>query len=625
MGASSLESVINYSNEANFTFNSSLIEFSGGAARLKLQSALQAFTQDFTSDVGFTYDNTKAEFASGLVRQKDQTPTNSIMASLLTTKDLNWNKAGALTGTLNGAPTFSAAGMACTGAQGVYFVKTSAAQEVIRFKWIPNFTGGPSTNINLISGKSASNDNGRFALTYSPSGKLRITLYNQSGTLIYSAFTIGASGFTVVSGQTYRFSLTIDATNGTISLNRDGVLHGTLSPGVFTRGGTSLNYYVGAAPNVQRAEGTFKDVIWFNSNTYPAGDYTVPPFIYTEVPVTLPAFNHAFLGSILSYDSMTSTEAGSPRYLVKTGVGAAKYWNGSMWVASDGSYAQANSKAVMNANLPNLMDAMGALQVTLLVVFPAANTISSVDTLTFNTTANTAYPTSDPTITVNAGFLSDALESLAETMVTVAGADSLTYIFQVNGQDKYYDTGTSAWANSDGSLAQSNTAAELTDAVLVALDLASGVTVNLKVVLHSDDSLTTPEVATLTVGYNFFNTQNEPATCTVWGFYLDVSGQGVPGATVTFGLKRTLGQYREAAGSIIEKQVQRVTDENGRFEADLIRSSEFETAGTYVITIKDPTASPKLDTSYIEKTKAIEFTVPDLTNVDITDRISALA
>lgn len=626
MAASSLLNVINYVNSANFNFDSNLIDFNGSLARLKLQNAPEIFTEDFADGTGFTFNSSLAEFAAGVLRQKDQTATGSIFAATYASSfDQIWNKVGgSLTATLNGVPTLSGGKLVCTGVQpqGLYYNGTTADIETHRFRYTPNYTGGPSTNRNIASGWNGTNNNNRWNLTNSPSGdNLRFTLFNASGGTVITVATLIGGSYSPTAGVEQIFEVVLNATAGTVSLYINGSLHGTLSPGAWTRGSTATRYYLGASPSIyDTANASFRDYQKFNSVALSGGSYTIAPFIYAETSADLPAFTHALLGTFLSYTSLAVTEVGSPRYQIKTGAGAFKYWNGSMWTGSDGTYAQSNTLAVVNANLAALTDALGATSVTIRVVFPNANTISSSDNLVLTVSAETAYPTSNPSIVTNSGVLADALESFEETVSNVSGSDDLRYTIVVNDQDKYWDG--SAWSNSDGTYAQANTP-DVIQTNAAALDIELGVTLKVRVFLHSDDSQTTPEIETVTLGYNFFSVVADPPTCTVFGFYKDVSGVPVVGATVTFALLRSEGQYKEAGGIIIEKSVSTITDANGRFEVDLIRSSAYEGSGVYLITIVK--SDDSLETSKIKSIGSVglEFNVPDSPSVDITSLLTA--
>lgn len=229
------------------------------------------------------------------------------------------------------------------------------------------------------------------------------------------------------------------------------------------------------------------------------------------------------------------------------------------------------------------------------------------------------YSKDSPSVLNNSGVTADALDDFEETTATKPTDTSIKYVINVSGVDKYWDG--SAWSNSDGTVAQSNTVAEITTNK-AALDLSTGATIKIKAFLTSDDGDARPELETVTVSYNFFNTQPQPATCTVWGFYRDVAGNGVASATVTIEIKRSSKQYREADDAIIEKKVTLTTDSNGRFESDLVRSSSYETGGTYILKIKKTADS--LETSRLS-TQGIEFTVPDAVDKNITDLITAAA
>lgn len=233
--------------------------------------------------------------------------------------------------------------------------------------------------------------------------------------------------------------------------------------------------------------------------------------------------------------------------------------------------------------------------------------------------ADTRYSVADPTVLTNSVFATDAISDFTETVVK-AGSDDVKYIMCFAGQDYYWNG--SAWVISDGTFAQSNTAAEITTNGAHA-SLPEG-NLLIKTFLHSDDGSTRPEIETLDITYSFFNTQATPPICTIWGFYRDVSGIGVPGATVTFSLVRKERQYREASDAIIEKPVVVTTDANGRFESDLVRSSAFEAGGTYIIEIEKPADNLETAILNVDNVK-LEFTVPDATDENITDLLTSAA
>lgn len=312
----------------------------------------ETYSQDFSSSTGFTFDSTDTKFSGGTMQQVDQTPANSLFASQLTTKDLTWSKTGAITGTLNGSPTFSGGKMVCTGTQGVYWPHTTAAQESIKVKYTPNYTGGPPANINIITTYEGSNNNDRFLLFHSASGNtLRITLEDSSGSSILSASITGAAWLPTASTE-YEFEVVIDSTGGSIYIFIDGTLHATNSPGAWTRGPISGRVYIGASPAVvsyNQAEGSFDDAIVFDNLQHTSGytaGYSIVDNIYNVDTITVPQFTRSGIGTTDSLTSFTATATGSPRFTLD-----GQYWNGSAWAASSDTYATASSAADINTNI----------------------------------------------------------------------------------------------------------------------------------------------------------------------------------------------------------------------------------------------------------------------------------
>ena len=236
------------------------------------------------------------------------------------------------------------------------------------------------------------------------------------------------------------------------------------------------------------------------------------------------------------------------------------------------------------------------------------------------------FSKNNPSILVKAAQLCDAVEGIIEDTVSKAGLDGFFYTLNINAQDKYFNTTSGLWEDSDivtnPFTTKINTLAEINDNDDT-LDLKNGANVAVRILLHSDNGLTTPTVTTIEFGFNFYNLQSQPATATVFGFYRDVAGVGVEGATVEISIKReVLNQYREAGDSIIEKKAKLTTNASGRFETDLIRTSEYSIgAGIYILKIFK--ADAELDTSRkLLATDTIEFTVPDVASINITDQIN---
>lgn len=622
-----LTSTVNYDTSGNFTFDSDKVEFTGSPvrAKLKLPNSAIAKNEDFTDDTGFTYDNTLAEFSGG--KAQHLLPT-TVFCNFNVDEDATAGD-GTLTGVLFGDAVVTGGYLdmdGATSASGVEYLGLtglSALQNTgcVRFRVVPNYTGSPAatnTFFYLSDDISAGGDN-NLTCQHLTNGEVRIGVGDSTAGFIVLE-DLGT--WSPSSGTEYEFELNFDISAGATRLFIDGTQHGSTATDTGTRTNGNKEVHLGTNQGkTQISNHKINEFMIFtevqHTTTYTKGASATTTYFTSNLD--LPAFSYAGAadGAMISYDTLVTTETGAPRYTIKTDSGSFKYWDGAAWSASDATYAQANSKADINTNLATLTDASGALSTTVRAHFPDSDTLNDIDDLTLTITENTTYPTDDPTVLQNSGVITDDLETFVETTATTAGSDDIRYIMQVDGTDKYW-TG-SAWATSDGTYAQANTPADINTNALTLFPTVIGGTLKIKAFLHSDDGSTRPELETVTFDYNFYNTQSEPTKCTMWGFYRDIAGVGVADATVTFTLKRDKKQYREASDSIVEKSVSTTTDSNGRFEQELIRSSNFTGTGTYQLSITKSTDT--LETSKVDGA-AIEFLAPDATDENITDLIT---
>lgn len=492
-------------SEDNYTFDPDKITIGDEGATLKAQSGFVEeplqFEETFTSDADFTYNSSLAEFTGGLVRQSDQTPSNSVLGALYTSSiDASWRTdGGSLTGTANGTPTISGGKLVCTGGspilKGVYYSITNDGQAAIKFKYTPDYSGAPGGNINMVGIQEAAVNNNRMILTHSPSGdNFRITATNSTGTTFLLATTIGGSGVGLVSGTEYEIELNWDYVAGTIRLFLDGALHGTLSPGTWTFVANAARLYVGAMPSTYNvADASFDDVVFFSTvqhtSSYTAG-YSLPANRYLASTVILPEFSDPTPGGIVSFDDFTTVETGAPRYTIKLDDGNFLYWTGVVWGDADGTYAQANTASEFDTNLPSLIGTATPQDVTIRSHFDDTNVQGSISNLLVDYTGQTEYYTDNPTLTPN-----DAIENLSDSSqvtditavaVTPTGSN-LKYVLTINGTAKYWDG--DSWEDSSG-VAESNIYNELTETELVQLDIENNDALNIIWYFVSDGSVT---------------------------------------------------------------------------------------------------------------------------------------
>ena len=566
VSSASLTQIINYNNAANFTEDVTKVEFTT-LARLLTQSGSATFTQAFTTDAGFTYDAAKTEFNSGLMRQIDQTAANSIFGNnFVVGKDLGWHKSGgSLTGTLNGTPTFTGGKMVCAGTQGVYYVRNTNTVETHKFLITPNYTTSPPTNINLVTTWNGTNNNDQAALSHSSAGNtLRATIKDSSAVAIVSAVTLGGA-WEPTAGVTYEFMFTVDSVAGAIRVFIDGVLHGSTTPGAWTRGTAASRAYLGASPTIyDRAEASFDDYILFDdiqeTGNYTPG-YSVSNAIYVTDTIDLPTFSLGVPGIVDAFTSFAATDVNTPHYTIE-----GKYWNGAAWVASDGSFAQSNTEADVLANIATLA-LVGQTEISVQVVWDDTNTLSSVDVLTLDYEIG-GFAVDDPTIVNNSGVDADAFVSFATVQSTPSGSD-VKFVICRAAVDFYWNG--SAWVVSDGTFAQANTAADVT-ANIATFDISSGFNIKIKAFLHSDAGTVTPTLTSVSVGYDFNQEPSDnPSTCTITAALEDILGDvQVSNASLIIENHRPFGW----GNVIVQPNKQTIPfDANGEVSVPLVETS----------------------------------------------------
>lgn len=139
--------------------------------------------------------------------------------------------------------------------------------------------------------------------------------------------------------------------------------------------------------------------------------------------------------------------------------------------------------------------------------------------------------TDDPPIKLGASTDIDSFNGISAVLAAVA-PDQIRTIQEINGQNKWFDG--AAWVDSDGSLSQSNTFADA-DANADSLAVSQGVRYRPVALLHSDDGVSTPTLASLTFSFDFFSFEADASdlrTAVVFGFVKNTFGDPVAGVKV---------------------------------------------------------------------------------------------
>ena len=154
---------------------------------------------------------------------------------------------------------------------------------------------------------------------------------------------------------------------------------------------------------------------------------------------------------------------------------------------------------------------------------------------------NSGYSTSNPNILSSFKIQASAVSGFTET-ASYGGSDNVQYTILINGADYYWNG--SSWVSSNGTYAQSNTAATIesncTNSSLTTA-LNGGSYLQVRAFIHSASGSTTPTLTGVSLTYTFAAIQpSSPAQCTVWCYLQDILGD-------------TIGSVQNAQLSVCQK------------------------------------------------------------------------
>lgn len=485
------------------------IEITGGQANL-ITDPLDTKVYPFTTPANYTHGG-DVEVTGGVARLVFTAfPTDGIFYSPFTlSKDMAWLVGGSnKVGTLFGGASIAAQKLLAQGSdnRGLYYddavIGNVGDEFTLRFKYTPNYTTNNVVNTNVISLGPPSGNAGRIVLFNSPSGNnLRITAYNSAGTLIHLANILG--GWSPVLGTEYEFELNVDTSIGLIRVFVDGVLIGSTTATVYSRGTTATRCYIGADPSVYSiANGQFDDILMFSTVQHTAGYTPGPNPVESNYVTTDPTIE---TDEGLSFDraldvltAITTTPGSdSVTVIVSSDNGVTyKYWNGAAWVASDESLAQSNTFAVAQTNLPTLASS-GTFKLKLILhsadgsTTPEADSVTVSNSLLYPTDDNLYLQTTDAGQICPSNFLSWASIVLSTTLPT--GTD-IKVMFSVDGRDNWLTWDGTNWTPPADASLRAN-AVSLADAVANFAQLDAIGCLDLRIFLYSSDLNVTPVIS----------------------------------------------------------------------------------------------------------------------------------
>lgn len=548
----------NYSSGSGFVYDAAKIGFVSNMAQLILvDEPGQTFVPTISAS---TYDAAILEYVGGVLRQKDQRPANATFyASWTSIVNGNWGNGSTtvtanngasivsslldLTGSTNKSVTFSAVNNAA-----------SASTGTIAFQFTPQYSGTPSSPQVFCSIYDAPGvPNSSLSILHDVDGGFYLQIYNSDASVAINA----SAGFSPTSGTTYSVIAKYNS-GGSSSITVNGSTIVTTNTG-FTRASSSTFASVGLMFNgVGNANFTISNFSIYSTVVTPSS-FVLTPTIYAAATAILPPFTYAGLGDVQAFTACSITDSGMLHYTL-----SGKYWNGSAWVASNGSYAQANDAATLNTNI-SAFSPSDSLQVD--AIYQAQSAAQGeLGSLTLAYTGQ-IYPTTNPSISPNTSLSMDALSEFI-AVLSASGSDGILFNLKI-GAIRYWWSG-SAWVVSNGTYAQSNTAADIqTNAGSLPID--TGAFVTPYALLHSADGTTTPMLTSLTLTYDYFGPEpSPPDVCKVFGYILDENEVPIVGATVSVTNETTFIN----GGIVIAQGVRTVkTNSFGYFSMNLVETA----------------------------------------------------
>jgi len=407
------------------------------------------FTEEFTNDTGFIYNSDYTEFSGGVMQQVDTRPANATFAATYTSSiNANWGD-GVLTGAATGGAEVSG-GFLDLAHNDVRYVTYDAdlnadsqQEGCFRILFNPNYSGTPATNQFIIEVYNAAGAlNNRIRISHTTDGNLAASLYNSvSGRIIN---IVGA--FSPTSGTSYEIEFNYDITAGASRLFLDGTQTGSTAGETGVRSSSISYFRVGADFNGNGASNfSIEEFILFSdvqhTANYTIGE-TINETIYLEDTISVPQFVYTDLGDIDGFTSFSTTESGNIKIVFN-----GEYWNGSAWVASDDSYAQANTAADINTNI-STVDVSETID--LKIIWEAQNSANSIDILAIGYTSTADEEAPSLTTVFGYSYNPDGSVSQREIIITLSiDANEYSDRDQIRNKAVYVTPGTNGFWSVD--------------------------------------------------------------------------------------------------------------------------------------------------------------------------------
>lgn len=357
---------------------------------------------NFTNPGNYNYDAALVEFDAGHVQLLNLRPADATFYCAMNSKDGDWGN-GVLTGTVGGSVPFAGGEASIvTGVGNLQWPRANNADfaqvGTIRFRGKMKYSGNPGVNVFFFANLGNSGQANKIHFLHANTGRFHLEAKSSADTSIVNADFPGGS-WNPTSGVEYDIELNLDFNSGTHRLFIDGVLFSTITGAAGTRSATPGTFWTAAqVANTFRGDFDVSDLLIFNAVQHTA-NYT-PDWsnVYDTVYITTDpvvertaAFNLECLTSVVE---TAIKPAGSAIWYQLVFDGNPYWFTGGAWQISDGTDAEANTVAELNAGANLVCSQIGIGQYTFRALLHSddGSVSPALDTLVINYDAAPAPP-----------------------------------------------------------------------------------------------------------------------------------------------------------------------------------------------------------------------------------------
>ncbi len=332
----------------------------------------QTFKFLYDNSATITHTAALVLFDSGTASLRDLALDGMFFADFSSSIDATWS-GGTGTGTATGGAAVSGGQLDLTGATNQYVSYTAVdnadSQQVgtVQVGYEPGYTGSPAADRPMFTiSKAAGDSDNLIFMDHRSTGQLRVQINDSTGASIF-ATDFGA--YAPTAGVEDEIELNYDITTGNTEVFVNGTQLGGADVSTGTRDSSIALLRIGndvtaaGSPDAKFDNFVVFAVVRHTAN-YTAGadaeeiPATKPGYSTNNPKLVLPGTFQA--DDLLSFTSDVTVTAPDEIRHILLDDGVRKYFNGSIWLNSDGSYAQSNTGADINTNI-GLLDVGSAL------------------------------------------------------------------------------------------------------------------------------------------------------------------------------------------------------------------------------------------------------------------------